>query len=356
MGSLLFIATAVLAVALGLVFHVAVNSPISPLPLTFPSSTLQFPSNDLLQRVDKMGEGVLEGPEDVCVDDEGTLYTATRDGWIKRMHPINGSWESWTLIGGPSLLGLAISTAGDLLVCDADMGLLKVSKDGVVTTLASEVDGAKIRFADEAIEASDGSVYFSDASDKFGLDDWFLDVLEARPHGRLLKYDPIANKTSVVLSDLCFPNGVALSADQDFLIVCETWRFRCLKYWLKGEHKGETAIFIDNLPGGPDNINLAPDGSFWIALLSLRSKGLDLIHRSPVAKRVLAMFPTLRERVKPMVSRAAVVNVGADGKVIRMLDDSSGKVLSFVTSAVEYKGHLFLGSLSTNFVGKLPLK
>lgn len=68
-----------------------------------------------------MGEGVLEGPEDVCVDDEGTLYTATRDGWIKRMHPINGSWESWTLIGGPSLLGLAISTAGDLLVCDADM-------------------------------------------------------------------------------------------------------------------------------------------------------------------------------------------------------------------------------------------
>lgn len=47
-------------------------------------------------------------------------------------------------------------------------------------------------------------------------------------------------------------------------------RFRCLKYWLEGENKGKTEIFVDNLPGGPDNINLAPDGSFWIALLEVK--------------------------------------------------------------------------------------
>lgn len=41
-------------------------------------------------------------------------------------------------------------------------------------------------------------------------------------------------------------------------------RFRCLKYWLKDEIRGKTEVFIDNLPGAPDNINLAPDGSFWI--------------------------------------------------------------------------------------------
>ena len=46
-------------------------------------------------------------------------------------------------------------------------------------------------------------------------------------------------------------------------------RFRCLKYWLKGERKGRTETFIDNLPNGPDNINLAPDGSFWIALIKV---------------------------------------------------------------------------------------
>ena len=40
----------------------------------------------------------------------------------------------------------------------------------------------------------------------------------------------------------------------------------------EGNGKGETEIFIDNLPGGPDNIYLAPDGSFWIALLQVLQK------------------------------------------------------------------------------------
>lgn len=79
-------------------------------------------------------------------------------------------------------------------------------------------------FADDVAEASDGSVYFSDASSKFGLPDWFLDLLEARPHGRLLRYDPSTKKTSVVLANLTFANGVTLSQGQDFLVVCETWK------------------------------------------------------------------------------------------------------------------------------------
>ncbi|KAM0974991.1 hypothetical protein ACFX2C_018086 [Malus domestica] len=43
-------------------------------------------------------------------------------------------------------------------------------------------------------------------------------------------------------------------------------RFRCLRHRLVRD-KGKTEIFVENLAGGPDNICLAPDGSFWIALL-----------------------------------------------------------------------------------------
>lgn len=74
------------------------------------------------------------------------------------------------------------------------------------------------------VEASDGSVYFSVASTKFGLHEWYLDVLEAKPHGQLLKYDPLLNHTSILLDNLAFANGVALSENEDFLVVCETWR------------------------------------------------------------------------------------------------------------------------------------
>ncbi|KAH0455417.1 hypothetical protein IEQ34_015449 [Dendrobium chrysotoxum] len=348
----IIVASASLVFLLSLVLHVALHSPISPLPLALPSSS--FPPNNLLKGVEKLGEGSLILPEDTCLGKDGKLYTATRDGWIKRMHS-NGSWENWKMIGGSSLLGIAPSLDGDIIVCDAYKGLLKVGEGGL-TVLATEVEGTKIFFADDAIEASDGSIYFSDASSKFGFENWFLDLLEARSNGRLLKYDPLKKTTSVVLANLSFPNGVALSPNEDYLLVSETWKFRCLKYWLKGELKGSTEVFIDNLPGGPDNINLAPDGSFWIALIQIRSRWLDLIHPSPLAKLVIAAFPKAVELIKPMKNGAMVVNVESDGKIRRMLDDYDGGVISTVTSALEHEGHLYLGNLRSNFIGKLPLK
>ncbi|KAK3438662.1 hypothetical protein EUGRSUZ_C03313 [Eucalyptus grandis] len=214
---------------------------------------------------------------------------------------------------------------------------------------------ATYRFADDVIEALDGSLYFSVASTKFSLHNWYLDVLEAKPHGQLLKFNPSSSQTSIVLDDLCFANGVALSRDEDFLIVCETWKFRCLRHWLKGDEAGKTEIFIDNLPGGPDNINLAPDGSFWIALLQVTSEGWEFVHTSKAAKHLIATYPSMIKKVNGAYRKASVVHVGADGKIIKKLDDPDGKVNSFVTSAFEFEGHLYLGSLNANFIGKLPL-
>lgn len=133
-------------------------------------------------------------------------------------------------------------------------------------------------------------------------------------------------------------------------------RFRCLKYWLKGERKGRTETFIDNLPGGPDNINLAPDGSFWIALIKVTSDGFEFVHTSKALKHLLATFPKLFQLVKGSHKKASVVKVAADGKIIDKFDDPNGKVISFVTSALEFEDYLYLGSLNTNFIGKLPLK
>lgn len=70
----------------------------------------------------------------------------------------------------------------------------------------------------------DGNIYFSVPSTKFGLHSMHLDVLEARPHGQLLKYNPTSNETVIVVHDLALANGVALSKDQDFIVVCETWK------------------------------------------------------------------------------------------------------------------------------------
>ncbi|KAK4266079.1 hypothetical protein QN277_027051 [Acacia crassicarpa] len=348
----------VLVGVLALAVQVFYFSPIDPIIIERPPPLLSaspFPINNHLQSVIKLGEGIVKDPEDICVDKHGTLYTASRDGWILRLHR-NGSWEHWKNLHSHTLLGITITTQGDVIVCDSDKGLLKVTDDGV-TVLVSQVNGSKLRLVDEVVEASDGSLYFSDASTKYDLQNFLLDLLEARPNGRLLKYNPSLNETCVFLDNLTFANGVALSKDEDYLLVCETWRHRCLRHWLKGEKKGKTETFIDNLPGGPDNIHLAPDGSFWVALVQATSEEMGFVHSSKLLKHLVASFPrSLGNVVRGAHKKAMVANVGTDGKIIRIFDDSEGKVMTFVTSALEFEDHLYLGSLNSNFIGKLPLR
>ncbi|XP_030469801.1 protein STRICTOSIDINE SYNTHASE-LIKE 4-like [Syzygium oleosum] len=331
----------VFACLLAIALQIIVFSPISPdvLHLPEPSSLASLPTNTHLQGVRKLGEGIVKGPEDACVDENGVLYTATRDGWIKRLHR-DGSWENWTMLNSQTLVGITATRRGGIIVCDAEKGLIWVDADGHANVLLSHFNGSQLRFANDVIEASDGSLYFSVSSTKFDIPNLFLDILEAKPHGQLLKFDPSSLQSSIVVDKLGLANGVALSRDEDFLIVCETWKFRCLKHWLKGDVEGKTEIFVDNLPGGPDNINLALDGSFWIALVQLTSERWEFVHASKAAKHFIATFPSIIKKVKGAHTKASVVNVGADGKIIKKLDDPDAKVISFVTSAFEFEDHL----------------
>lgn len=58
-------------------------------------------------------------PEDICVDKNGLIYTATRDGWIRRLHR-NGTWENWKWFQSESLLGMTAAADGSIIVCDCD--------------------------------------------------------------------------------------------------------------------------------------------------------------------------------------------------------------------------------------------
>lgn len=83
---------------------------------------------------------------------------------------------------------------------------------------------------------------------------------------------------------------------------------------------------------------------------------MEFVHTSKALKHLLATFPMLIKHVAGFYKNAMVVNVGKDGKIIKMFDDSNGNIMSFVTSALEFEGNLYLGSLNTDFIGKLPLQ
>ena len=76
--------------------------------------------------------------------------------------------------------------------------------------------------ADDLDIAADGTIYFTDATKRYDIADWGLDLLEGRPNGRLLSFEPKSRTTKTVCDNLIFPNGVCLTHDGQHLLVAST--------------------------------------------------------------------------------------------------------------------------------------
>lgn len=157
-------------------------------------------------------------------------------------------------------------------MCDAELGLLRVDlREGIVRILADSVAGERLRFCSNAVALSDGSVCFTVSSRRYPLDQWIGDIVEHTGTGRLLRLAPGSESPEVLLEGLQFANGLALSADESFLVVAETGARRLTRYWLTGEKAGRSEPFVENLPGMPDNVwRAAPDGPVWVSLAGPR--------------------------------------------------------------------------------------
>ncbi|NNN23681.1 MULTISPECIES: SMP-30/gluconolactonase/LRE family protein [Pseudomonas] len=345
----------VLLVAALAVYLAFTPSPIDPLAWTPPKAppmTGVMEPNDTLMKAELLAQGQIVGPEDTAVDSQGQVFAGLDDGRIVRIGA-DGKAQTFVETGGRPL-GLAFDQAGNLIVADAWKGLLQIDPQGKIRVLTDSADGVPFAFTDDLDIASDGRIYFSDASSRFHQPDYILDLLEARPHGRLLRYDPATGKTETLLKDLYFANGVALSQHEDFVLVNETYRYRITRYWLKGEKAGQHDVLIDNLPGLPDNLASDRSGTFWVALPSPRKADADVIQQMPWLKRQLTKLP--RAVLPKPVPYGLVIQVNEKGEIVRSLHDTSGQHLRMVTSAKPVNGVLYLGSLENDRIGRLPIR
>ena len=84
------------------------------------------------------------------------------------------------------------------------------------------------------------------------------------------------------MEELSFANGIALSKQEDFLLVNEGGACRIWRYWLKGEKRGQKEIFV-HTPGFPDNIKQSEDGKFLVGITVPYSEE----HRSYIVTKVI---------------------------------------------------------------------
>lgn len=292
------------------------------------------------------------GPEDVAIDLQGHFVTGLSDGSIVRFSGEPEQEAELVVNTGGRPLGMQFDAGGNLIIADGLKGLLMLMPEGTLEVLVDQVDGVPMRLVDDLDIAADGTIWFSDASRRFGLDNFMKDILEASFTGRLLSYSPKTGKTTVEMDGLYFANGVALGPDDQFVLVSETGTGRIHRLWLDTPKKGERDLFHDGLPGHPDNLSFNGVDTFWVALPALRSSSREKAAQSVFVRKLLGGLSARRLNVPS--STGFVVGLDLSGKVTHLLYEDPAAVSS-ITSVNEYAGQLLLGSLTSAQVLKMPV-
>lgn len=308
-----------------------------------------YAQNNALNHLKVLFKGQCDGCEDIAIDTLGRIYGGAVNGDIIRFNDANSKGETLVNTGGRPL-GLHFDKAQNLIIADTEKGLLSLDQNGKITVLTDSYGDYKFKFADDLEIAEDGTIYFSDATNKFGFEENILDLMEHRGNGALYAYYPDTKKTALLIDDLYFANGIAVAHDQSYVLVNETGKYWIRKYYINGPKKGQSEIFKDNLPGFPDGISKGTNGIYWVAIVSPRDEGLDQLLKQPFLRKVLLRLP---ESMRPAAKQYGfILGLDENAEVIYNLQDPNTS-FGENTSVQEYEGYLYVGSLHKNGVGRV---
>ncbi|KAH8338282.1 hypothetical protein KR074_002374 [Drosophila pseudoananassae] len=336
------------------------------------------------------------GPENLLRGKDG-LYTGIHGGEVLHLNIEDERLKTVTKVGKPCdyfyddkvcgyPVGLALDTKGNnLIVGDAYYGLWEVNLQTKRRTQlvspeeilpGTRVDRPAQLFNSVAV-SQNGDIYWTDSlSDDVAL------VLFANPSGRLFRYNREQKTNEVLLDGLAFANGLALSPNEDFVVVVETAAMRLLKYYLHGSRAGQTEVFVDGLPGLPDNLTPDSEG-IWVPL------GLSVDTENPSIFAKLSPYPKLRfflSRIVALIqapfrlfnsvfpnnfsahlfhsatswfstlspNRTTVLRVDWNGNIVKAFHGFDRSAAG-ISHAVEYKGHIYLGSPFNPYIIQVKL-
>ncbi|KHN17996.1 Strictosidine synthase 3 [Glycine soja] len=287
----------------------------------------------------------VQGPESIAFDPLGRdPYTGVADGRI-----LFWNGQSWTdfaytspnrseqynpkasaspmsyvktehICGRP--LGLRFDKkSGDLYIADAYFGLMKVGpQGGLATSLATEAEGVPLRFTIDVDIDTEGNLYFTDSSTNFQRSNFIQLVLSGEASGRVLKY-------KLPLRNHCSHEERSISKRH---LLKQGW---LRKYWLKGDKAGTSEILA-----------ILPRRYMYSYLNSLYPKMRKVILKLPIPTRIQYMFH-IGGRF-----HAVAVKYSPEGKLLRILEDSEGKVVRAVSAVEEKDGKLWVGSVLMPFM------
>lgn len=426
----------IIAITTRVIINLRIPSPLEPAPWPEAPSlremlgTLQ--PNDALENCDILLRNLVMGAEAFAMRTDGKVYTGTADGLVvlldssgedyevvwardiesgtnvdmiegkreirdrmscsKTVAGRNGkpiSEEAERICGRP--LGLEYTKKGQLYILDAYHGLyIMDSKSRKVTHLldsntamptapasATSIDPVallRMRFLNDLTIAPGGSIYITDSSFKHARHHNRLEILDAAPRGRLLRYDTATKELTTVLCGLHFPNGIHVAPDGKSLLVVESMRFRILKVPLNTNFSLESCngtvlpqgvtVWLDHLVGFCDNImaDTRPksDAKYLLACGTKISKpfsALGLMFKLPVpVRRVIGQLLNM-EFIETLVPKyGLVLELSETGEIVGSMHDATQRI-PFISTAMynPVSKKLFLGSSQNPFLATVDM-
>ena len=227
-------------------------------------------------RIEKLADGFVftEGP--VWIRDESrllfsdirtnTIYQWTEaEGASVFMQPVFEGDE--TGLGSLSSNGLTLDADGRLVMCEhGNRQVARLEADGTRTVLADRYDGQRLNSPNDAVYASDGSLYFTDPP--YGLADAEASPLRELDFNGIYRLHP-DGVLELLYRDQSRPNGIALSPDESTLYVANSDADQAvwMAYDLSAEGVSNPRVFYDvtgaEAPGGADGLKVDRLGNLF---------------------------------------------------------------------------------------------
>uniref|UniRef100_A0AAF5PSH1 Str_synth domain-containing protein n=1 Tax=Wuchereria bancrofti TaxID=6293 RepID=A0AAF5PSH1_WUCBA len=323
--------------------------------------------NNILTKAEYLLEHKVFGPESIIVEKDN-IVTATQNGTIiliesgvirkaftfgsANIDLCDGRFDVEPKCGRP--LGLRRLNVETILAIDTHFGIFSVNFEKgqhmVILRSQTKVNGKPMKFLNDIDIVNQDVLIFTDSSSKWDRRHFMNILLEGIPDGRVLRLTRSTGKIEVIMDKLYFPNGIQLFPDKQSFLVSET-----------GPRMGETEIFIDNLPGLPDNIRLGSNGTFWVGLGAVRHSDqfslLDFLADKPyIRKCILQLVPERQWEWLMSIfgtKHALILQLNEKGQIVASAHDPMGQVIKEVSHVTEANEYLYLGSYRSPFIARL---
>jgi gluconolactonase len=119
--------------------------------------------------------------------------------------------------------GNTIDREGCLITCEhSGRRVTRTELDGSITIIADKYNGKKLNSPNDAVVASDGSIWFTDPVYGIGGNYEGIKAAPEQEKHNVYRVDPKSGNIKVIVDDFVEPNGITFSPDEKKLYVIDT--------------------------------------------------------------------------------------------------------------------------------------